>query len=84
MKYTAKKLQHGMYYYRGLVIEKFVPDSGAIYWSIGDTVDCFGTPKKPEEFADYFSVEWHDSTNTLSDAKQLVDDIYFNNEGERI
>ena len=57
MKYTAKKLLQGMYYYRGLVIEEFV---------------------------DYFGVKWHDSTNTLSDAKQLVDDIYFNNEGERI
>ena len=56
MKYTAKKLLQGKYYYRGLVIE----------------------------FVDYFGVKWHDSTNTLSDAKQLVDDIYFNNEGERI
>ena len=72
-----------MYYYRGLVILK-ITDENSNYWNIGDTVDCFGRPKKPEVTADYFGCEWHDSTHTLTDAKWQIDMFYFNNEGERI
>ena len=81
--FKAKKIYAGLYDYRGLGIQKFEPEGSPVYWSIGDTVDMFGNRKEPVESSDYFGISFHDSTDTFAEAKYLVDNLYFNERGER-
>tara|TARA_R100000995_G_scaffold26389_1_gene11545 strand:+ start:2106 stop:2369 length:264 start_codon:yes stop_codon:yes gene_type:complete len=82
-KFVAKKIYAGLYVYRGLVIRRFEYEGYPVYWSIGDTVDAYGNRRNPEDNTDYFNVTFNDSANTFAEAKYLVDDIYFNDKGER-
>jgi hypothetical protein len=48
-----------------------------VYWSIGETVDHLGNYREPTEKSHFYNVEWHDSTDTLKDAKYLIDTLYY-------
>ena len=67
MKQTAKKIESGLYEYRGYSIKNI---KGATYtwWDIakistgGDVYDAY---------------EAHDATDTLAEAKELIDRVYY-------
>ena len=48
-----------------------------MYWSIGETVDSLGNYREPTEKSHFYNVVWHDSTDTLRDAKYLIDTVYY-------
>ena len=70
MKQTAKKIESGLYEYRGYSIENMKVRASATYtfWNIA---------KIPAGGDVYDAYEAHDSTNTLADAKELIDDLYY-------
>ena len=74
-KFVAKRIYSEGYLYRGYVIERRQQDY--VYWSIGETVDSLGNYREPTEKSHFYNVEWHDSTDTLKDAKYLIDTVYY-------
>ena len=74
-KFVAKRIYPEGYLYRGYVIER--RHENYVYYSIGETVDALGNYREPTEKFHFYSVEWHDSTDTLRDAKHLIDTVYY-------
>tara|TARA_R100000426_G_C4766904_1_gene89398 strand:- start:361 stop:606 length:246 start_codon:yes stop_codon:yes gene_type:complete len=71
MKHRAKKIYLEGYLYRGYVIQRRQQDY--VYWSIGEPVDFLGNYEVPTEKSDFYSVRWNDATDTLREAKYLID-----------
>lgn len=73
MKTPAKKIEAGLYEYRGYAIEnmKDRADASYTFWNIAEI---------PEGGNAYNTHEAHDSTNTLSDAKWFIDNVYLKEE----
>ena len=67
---TAKKIEAGLYEYRGYSIENMKDRAGAAYtfWNIAEI---------PEGKTVYQAHEAHDSTNTLAEAKEFIDVVYY-------
>ena len=67
MTQTAKKIESGLYEYRGYSIKNI---KGATYtwWNIA---------KIPASGDVYDAYEAHDATNTLADAKEFIDRVYY-------
>lgn len=67
MTQTAKKIEAGLYEYRGYSIENMKDRASATYtfWNIA---------KIPAGGDVYDAYEAHDSTNTLADAKEVVNE----------
>ena len=67
MTQTAKKIESGLYEYRGYSIKNI---KGATYtwWNIA---------KIPASGDVYEAYEAHDATNTLADAKEFIDRVYY-------
>jgi hypothetical protein len=74
-KFVAKKIYPEGYLYRDYVIER--RQENYVFYSIGETVDALGNYRVPTQSSHYHSVEWHDSTDTLRDAKYLIDTVYY-------
>ena len=69
MKQTAKKIESGLYEYRGYSIENMKrADATHTWWNIA---------KIPAGGDVYDAYEAHDSTNTLAEAKEFIDRVYF-------
>ena len=70
MKTLTKKIEAGLYEYRGYSIENMKDRAGASYtfWNIA---------KIPAGGDVYEAYEAHDSTNTLREAKWFIDNVYF-------
>tara|TARA_S200002703_G_scaffold147662_1_gene143669 strand:- start:369 stop:599 length:231 start_codon:yes stop_codon:yes gene_type:complete len=66
MKHQAKKLYKGEYLYRGYIIVDMTSSSGYTHWNIG---------KYDLESNWVDGNSFFDSTNTLADAKWVVDGI---------
>jgi len=68
MKHTAKKIEAGLYEYRGFVIENMQLRAECPWanWSFGPKAD-----------GGVYATEYHDSTNTLAEAKELIDRAYY-------
>ena len=73
MKKPAKKIEAGLYEYRGYAIENMKNRAYASYtfWNIA---------KIPEGGNAYNAHEAHDSTNTLGEAKWFIDNVYLKEE----
>jgi len=69
METPAKKIEAGLYEYRGYAIEnmKDRADASYTFWNIA---------KIPEGCNAYNAHEAHDSTNTLGEAKWFIDNVY--------
>ncbi len=67
MRQTAKKIESGLYEYRGYSIKNI---KGATYtwWDIA---------KIPAGSDVYDAYEAHDATDTLTEAKELIDRVYY-------
>ena len=75
-KFVAKKIYPEGYLYRGYVIER--RQENYVFWSIGETVDALGNYRVPTQSSHYSQCgTWHDSTDTLRDAKYLIDTVYY-------
>jgi len=70
MKIKAKKIDRGLYEYRGFSIENMKDRAGARYtfWNIA---------KIPTGGDVYDAYEAEDSANTLSQAKWFIDIVYY-------
>jgi hypothetical protein len=70
MKQVARKIEAGLYEYRGYSIENMKDRAGAdyVFWNIAEI---------PSGETVYQAHEAHDSTNTLAEAKQLIDVAYY-------
>ena len=70
MRNKAKKIEAGLYEYRGYAIENMKDRAGAdyVFWNIAEI---------PAGETAYQAHEAHDSTNTLAEAKELIDIAYF-------
>jgi len=64
LKYQAKRIHKGEYLYRGYIIVDMTSSSGYTHWNIGKA----GIENNWVDINGFF-----DSTNTLSDAKWVVD-----------
>lgn len=69
MRQTAKKIESGLYEYRGYSIENMKDRVGAdyVFWNIA---------KIPAGGDVYDAYEAHDATNTLGEAKWFIDNMY--------
>lgn len=69
MTNKAKKIEHGLYEYRGYSIENMRRASATYtFWNIA---------KIPTGGDVYDAYEAHDSTNTMAEAKEFIDRVYY-------
>lgn len=69
MTQTAKKIESGLYEYRGYSIENMKrADATYTWWNIA---------KIPAGGDVYDAYEANDATNTLADAKEFIDRLYY-------
>ena len=70
MTQAAKRIEHGLYEYRGYSIENMKKRADATYtfWNIA---------KIPAGGDVYDAYEAHDSTNTKAEAKDFIDRVYY-------
>jgi hypothetical protein len=66
MKNKAKKIEHGLYEYRGFSIKRI--DASYTFWNIAEI---------PASGDIYDAHEAHDATNTIAEAKEFIDKVYF-------
>ncbi len=69
MTQAAKRIEHGLYEYRGYSIENMKrADATYTFWNIA---------KIPAGGDVYDAYEAHDSTNTIAEAKDFIDRVYY-------
>ena len=68
MRNKAKKIEAGLYEYRGFVIENMQLRAECPWanWSFGQ-----------KDNGCVYSTEYHDTTNSLAEAKEFIDRVYF-------